>query len=96
VRHENGKIENQTTLSESLQLHGMWVGNCNVINGAHLQLHGTITGNLTVVKDSTADVHGMVSGNLIANGQVNVAGMVVGHASGEGLTVLPGARVGGR
>jgi hypothetical protein len=48
MRTESGKIENQTALAEDLKLHGMWVGNCTVTNGAHLQLHGTVTGDLTV------------------------------------------------
>lgn len=94
MRTEHGKIENRTTLTEDLQLHGMWVGNCTVTHGAHLQLHGTITGDLTVDEDSTATVHGMVSGSLTAIGRVKVAGMVAGRATGDGLMVDPGAHVG--
>lgn len=94
MRTEHGKIEGLTTLSDDLQLHGMWVGNCTVTNGAHLQLHGTITGDLTVDETSTADVHGTVSGNVTALGRVSVTGTVRGIATGDGLTVAPNARIG--
>ena len=95
MQTENGKIQGRTELTSDLQLQGMWVGDCHVTNGAHLQLHGVVTGNLSVDEGSAATVNGTVSGNLFAHGLVTVAGVVNGHASGDGLTVMPDAVVRG-
>lgn len=94
MRTEYNKIEARTTLTHDLRLHGVWVGDCTVTNGANLQLHGIVTGNLTVHDDATATVHGTVSGDLVATGRVHVKGIVTGRATGPGLTTASDAHVG--
>lgn len=95
MRVEIDIMPGDQTVSDDLHLQGMITGNCTVAPGCYLRLHGVVTGDLIVQAGARADVYGTVSGNLVADGRVEVRGMINGSASGDGLKAHPGSFIDG-
>ena len=77
MRTEHGKIEGNQTVKDELKLHGMIVGNAEVLAGGTLYLHGMIMGDLVVEVGGNVILHGMVLGNVTNNGgTMEIYGMI--------------------
>ncbi|OIK05542.1 polymer-forming cytoskeletal protein [Bacillus sp. MUM 13] len=84
------KIEGNLTITNDTILHGMVIGNVEVIGFTVLEISGTINGEMIVNKGNTVILHGTVNGDVINNGgDLAVYGTINGRLFREnGRTIV--------
>lgn len=94
---ESGKFTAGSDLSD-VHLTGLVDGDAYVSGGREAIISGTVAGSLRVGPGCTARVNGTVLGDLIAEGSVEVAGVIRGRIlvqEGGRVNVISGAVIGG-
>ena len=82
MRTEQGKIEGDLRLEDSLCLQGMVTGDTHVVAGALLELHGMCCRDLSLEAGAEVLLHGTVVGSVVnRGGKLSIYGVVKGDAT---------------
>jgi cytoskeletal protein CcmA (bactofilin family) len=84
------KIEKDIDIEEDTTIHGMIVGNVQVLDGVTLHLHGMVIGQVLLKEKSNVYLHGTVNGDVInQGGMLEIFGVVNGKVVKEsGKTII--------